>query len=293
MPAQDHVFLAEPERLARRDPQLCLHEIDACHPLRHRMLDLEARVHLHKIVVVVFIDQEFERADAAIANSQRGCDGALAHLAPDLLWHAWTWRLLDQLLMASLHRAVTLAQIDAVAVVVAEHLYFDVLCPAQIFLDIEAVVVERLAHLALRRGKDVIELLRTPHQPDAASTAACRRLQHEREADTRGRRDALAHRTQHIGARQHRQPAAHHRVTRLHLIAHLHHRGGWRSDKDDAAVRANLGETGVFREEAVAGVNRFGASEHGGANEVGDVEIALAAGARTDTDTLVGEANRQ
>ena len=154
----------------------------------------------------VFVDEELHRADAAIADGQRRLDGALTHLAARSLGQARAGRFFEQLLVAALHRAVALAQIDAVAVVVAEHLHLDMLGAAQILLDVEAVVVEGLAHLALRRGEDVGELFGAMHQANATSTAASRRLKHQREADARGGLFALAHRAQHVGAWQHRQP---------------------------------------------------------------------------------------
>ena len=101
-------------------------------------------------------------------------------------------RLFNQLLVAALHGAVALAQVDAIAMVVAEHLHLNMLGAAKIFLDVEAVVMEGLAHLALRGGEDVGELFEAPHQPDAASTATSRRLEHQREADARRRLVALA-----------------------------------------------------------------------------------------------------
>ena len=44
-----HVGLLEGNRLARRDADLQGHEIEPGHRLRHRMLDLDAGVHLEEI----------------------------------------------------------------------------------------------------------------------------------------------------------------------------------------------------------------------------------------------------
>jgi hypothetical protein len=44
-----HVVLAHPQRLARRDPDHLLDEIDAGDQLGDGMLDLEARVHLQEV----------------------------------------------------------------------------------------------------------------------------------------------------------------------------------------------------------------------------------------------------
>src|ERR1019366_2304566 len=49
MTPDDDVALAHPDPLARGDAQLATYQIDTRHHLSHRMLDLDARVHLHEI----------------------------------------------------------------------------------------------------------------------------------------------------------------------------------------------------------------------------------------------------
>ncbi len=52
-------------------------------------------------------------------------------------------RFFDDLLMAALHGAVALAQVNHVAVIVGQHLEFDVPRPLQEFLHVDLVVAER------------------------------------------------------------------------------------------------------------------------------------------------------
>ena len=59
-------------------------------------------------------------------------------------------RFLEHLLVAALDRAVALADVDGVAVAVAEHLEFDVARVGEIFFEVDGVVAERRARL--RRG---------------------------------------------------------------------------------------------------------------------------------------------
>src|SRR5687767_3254626 len=65
--ADGHVVLRPWELLARRDAQLCLHDIDAGDLLGDRMLHLHARIHFDEVELAVLI-KEFERASAAIAH---------------------------------------------------------------------------------------------------------------------------------------------------------------------------------------------------------------------------------
>ena len=57
-------------------------------------------------------------------------------------------RFLEHLLVAALERAVALAEMDRVALAVAEHLEFDVARIAEIFLHIDGGVAERRLGLA-------------------------------------------------------------------------------------------------------------------------------------------------
>ena len=68
---------------------------------------------------------------------------------------------------------------------------------------------------------------------------------------------------------------------------------GWRPDEDEAVVLADLGEVGVLREEAVAGMDRLGAGEERGGHDRGDVHVRLARVRRSDADRLVGEMHRE
>ncbi len=78
------------------------------------------------------VDQKLHRAGAAVGQvaprSAPRPRAERAQLAPD---NAGRGRLLDQLLVAALHRAVALTQMDDVARAVAQHLHFDVPRPAR------------------------------------------------------------------------------------------------------------------------------------------------------------------
>src|SRR5690606_28896684 len=59
------------------------------------------------------------------------------------------------------------------------------------------------------------------------------------------------------------------------------------------ALLHGVGELGPLGQEAVARVDRVGARDLGGRDQVGDVEIALGCGPGTDAHGLVGEAHVQ
>ncbi len=78
--------------------------------------------------------------------------------------------------MAALERAIALAEVDGVALAVAEHLEFDVARVAEIFLEIDGGVAERGLGLAARLLHQRFELssgfcttfMPRPPPPDAA-----------------------------------------------------------------------------------------------------------------------------
>ena len=64
-------------------------------------------------------------------------------------------------------------------------------------------------------------------------------------------------------------------------------------DELDVAGLADLGEVGALRQEPVAGMDRVGAGDLGGADDRRHVQVAVGAARRADADVLVGEADVQ
>ena len=188
----DHVPGARPaaaavrELLPRRDPHLLAHEVDRREELRHGMLDLEARVHLDERERAVRADEELDRAGVAVADVLARALGGGLHLLAQLVAQRGRRRLLDELLVAALDRALALAAREDGAVVVAEHLDLDVARRRDDLLDVHRPVAERRQRLgggALVELADVGGLLDAPH---AAPAAARRRLEEHRIAELVG-----------------------------------------------------------------------------------------------------------
>ena len=162
------------KRLAGRDPQLHLDDVDAGDELGDRVLDLHARVHLDEVEVAVLV-QELERAGAAVADRGAGGDQALGHLGALLCGDARRRRFLDDLLAPALHRAVALAEADDAAVVVAQHLELDVPRLLEEFLHVDRVVAEGRERLGLGDVDRVHERGVAVDDAHAAAAAAARR----------------------------------------------------------------------------------------------------------------------
>ena len=147
------------ELRAGGDPDLLVDQVDAGDHLGHRVLDLEARVHLDEVELAVLVE-ELDRAGAEIAELRAS---PCATTSPICVALGGVERrgggLLPHLLVAALQRAVALAEMDGVAVAVAEHLDLDVARLGEILLDIDRVVAERGLGLGARGGQGAVQLV--------------------------------------------------------------------------------------------------------------------------------------
>ncbi len=152
--AQHDVVLHEGERLARRDAQLLLDEVDAGDLFGDGVLDLQPRVHLHEeeLVGPVGGHDELDGAGAAVGDAARGLARRLPDARPRLLVQERRGRLLDDLLVPTLQRALTLAQMDHVPVRIGEDLHLDVPRVLHVPLEEQSVVAEARRRLATGGG---------------------------------------------------------------------------------------------------------------------------------------------
>src|SRR5205823_6227969 len=122
VPVQAHVLLPQRQRLARGDQHLLADQVEARDELRHGVLDLDARVHLQEEVLAVAREQALDRAGALVADRARRVDGDRADALTQRAVDGGRRRLLDELLMTALDRAVAFAQVDDVAVRIRQYL---------------------------------------------------------------------------------------------------------------------------------------------------------------------------
>ena len=232
--------LSDRQRLARGHAQLPFDEIETGDHLGHRVLDLQAGVHLEEEEAICVRD-ELHRAGAFVADSPRRGDGGASHGGSAIVIEARRGRLLDHLLMAPLHRAVALEQVDRVAVPVGEHLHLDVPRMRQIALEQHAVIAEGGCGLLPRRVQRGGKFVRVRHDPHAATAAAGHRLDHQREADAVrlvGEECGVLALAMITGQQRH-AGFLHQRLGRG-LRSHGAHRRRRRPDEDDAGLLRRL-----------------------------------------------------
>ncbi len=129
------------------------------------------------------------------------------------------------------------------------------------------------------------------HDAHATSTAATGCLYDDRVTDVPGHANVLVHIVAERAVRT--GDAGHagslHRLNGRDLVAHQPDRArGW-ADEGEAARLHALGEVGVLRQEAVAGVNGHGIGDFGRTDDRRHVQVTVCRRRRTDTHGLVGK----
>ncbi len=146
------------------------------------MLDLETAVHLDEVERAVRADEELERPGVAVADRlARARDRRLHRLSCRRIERRRR-RLLDELLVAALDRALALAERQHATGGVAEHLDLDMTSRRHELLDVDRAVAERSLRLGARPGERVFELVLREDEPHALPSTSRRRLEQDGKA---------------------------------------------------------------------------------------------------------------
>src|SRR5579883_1286303 len=256
------------------------------------MLDLDARVHLDEIEAPV-LEQEFERAGAAVPDADAGFHAYLADLCAQLGRDARRRRFFHHFLMPALHRAIALAQVNRVALAVGQHLDFHVTRVLQEFLHVDLRIAERRPRFGAGGRDGVAEVRLGVHDAHAAPAAAARGLDDygiaDLARDAHALVDVLAQRA--AGTRHAGHPGGLHGLDGFDLVAHqADHRRG-RTDEDEAGLLDRFGKIRVLRQKAIAGMDRRGVRHFRGSDDRGDVQITLRRRRGTDAYSLISHAD--
>src|SRR5271170_6638054 len=147
------------------------------------MFDLKSGVHFEEEETPVRAENEFNRADVAVAPFRREPDGRGEDVLAQLRRQVRRRRLLDDLLEAPLHRTFALEQMDRAAFAVADHLNLDMARPLHIVLGVDTLVAERAQRLARGDARSLGEFVYPAHDAHALAASAGSGLDQQREAD--------------------------------------------------------------------------------------------------------------
>ena len=180
-----HVRLCDTERLTRCDADLLPDEVDAGDHLGHGVLDLDARVHLEEPVVAVAIEETLDRPCRSVAHRPGRVHGHRADALPELGVNGRGRRLLDELLVAALDRAVALSEVQYGAMGVRQHLHLDMTWVLDVLLHVDGRVGEVGLALPSRRLEGALDLLGRMNDLQAFAAAPCGGLEREQRAELR------------------------------------------------------------------------------------------------------------
>ncbi len=178
------------EGRALSDAHLRLDEVDVGDFLGHGVLDLDAGVHLDEDVLSSAlphgVNEELNGSGVLVADCTSELDRIRAQGCLDSGIKVRCGRDLDDLLVASLHRAVAFVQVDHVAVAVRKNLDFNVAWSQHRLLEEHCGVTEcgiGLTHCGL---KGLTQVLAALHAAHASATTTCNSLGKDREPDPVG-----------------------------------------------------------------------------------------------------------
>jgi hypothetical protein len=208
---------------------------------------------------LVVLEQELERARAAVADLLAGGRTALADALDDAPRDARCRRFLDDLLVPALHRAVALEQVNGVLVLVGQHLDLDVPGIPEELLHVHLGIAERRLRLGARERHRRHERSFGVHDAHSPSAAAAGRLDDHRIANRARDLDdllrILGQRT--LGARDAGYARLEHRHLGADLVPHQPDGVGSRADEHEPGALDLFGKIRVLGQESVARMNRL------------------------------------
>ena len=165
------------------DEHLLADQVEAGDELRHGVLHLDPGVHLHEEVIALAREQPFDRPGRAVPGGAGRVDRDPADAIAQRVVDGRRGRLLDELLVAALDRAVALAEMDHVPVPVGKHLHLDVAGVFDEPLDVDGRVGEVLLALPGRGREGALRLVGRGDELHPLAAASRGRLDEQRVAD--------------------------------------------------------------------------------------------------------------
>ncbi len=173
------------EGLTGGDAQLAGDQIDVGDLLGNGVLDLDAWIHLDEDVMPALVQQELHGARTAVADvaGESHCVGT--DFGAQLLGQVGSGRQLDDFLVASLHAAVPLVEMDHVAVGVGQDLDLDVAWVDHGLLEVDRRIPERRLGFSAGGFDGLGQRGGIADTPHPAAPAPGNRLDEQRELHVR------------------------------------------------------------------------------------------------------------
>jgi len=294
MAGERNVLLAQLEHLAGSGTDLLLDQVDAGDRFRDRVLNLDPGIHFHEIEIALGVDQELDRAHPGIIDMPGQADSGLAHRLAQLGRGKRRGGFFEDFLVAALDRAVALAEMDHMPMLIGEQLNLDM---ARVFdeaFEVDPVIAKASHGFSPGGLESTRQVLVAQGNAHATSTAAGGGLDHDRITDLAGRLQGIGdigHDA--MGAWNDRYARFDRRLARRRLVAHFFDHDIGRADEFDAALGAHPGERSVFRQKAEARMDRIAAGDRGCRQDGLGIEVAVLGSGRTDAQAFISQLGMQ
>ena len=136
------LLLREIQRDTGSDPDLPFYQVKSSQHFRHAMLHLEPHIHFHKPEIAITVQEKFKGTHSDVTDFFYSIYCKLHDLFALFIIHSGRGCFLQQLLISSLKRTVTVSQTDGVSVLIGQDLQFNMSCRVYIFFKIQAAVAE-------------------------------------------------------------------------------------------------------------------------------------------------------
>ena len=258
------------------------------------MLHLDPGIHLHEIIGSFRIKDELHGSRICIVYRPRRQDRVPVHGIADLIIDGRRGRLLDQLLMVSLDRTVTLAQRHHVAELVRHDLDLHMARVLDEPLDIHGIVAECIGGFPLGHVELKFKLVRGLRHAHAFAAAAGRRLDHHRIADLLRQLHAglrVIHRF--FRTRHDRYAGLHHGLAGMRFISHAVDDFRFWSDEGNPVLLTETDKIRILGEESEPRMDSVRAHIQGCGHDALHIEVAVLRRPLADADPLVGQLDMQ
>src|SRR5881396_603053 len=276
MTTRTDVALIDAQGEPAGDAELLADDVDPGDHLGDRMLDLHASVHLEEVEAAVRPEQELDGAGIVVVDGAGQAERGASHLLPAGPVHGGRGCLLHELLAAAQQRALALAKMESVTVMIGEELDLDVTSAGEEGLEVDSPAAEHSLPEPGGGGVGALEPRRIVQDGHADPAAPGGRLEDDGIAELVGEAARVVQALDGFCARQQGHPRVGGDTPRRHLVAHQGDAGAARPYEREAGFLDPPHELGVLGEEAVARVDGIAA---GGARDLEDsIEIQVALG---------------
>ena len=260
-----------------RDENLGAHQVDSGDHLRDRVLHLNSRIDFDEIKLRgVHIVKKLDRSGIAVTGlaSQLNCGRTqlFAHARRKIC----RGRDFDNFLMAALHGAIALVQMQQLAMLVAENLHFQMTRASKIFLEEDGTIAEGRTRFTLGFLQQALELGGIVDDPHATPASTHGGLDHQGIANflssfMRGGGGFYGF----SGTWKHANPSRSSEAACRGLVAQQFQEIRSGTNKFNADIFAGARKCRVFREESVTRVDGVNFFFLGKRDDAGNVEISL------------------